>query len=51
MSSRELCRRDSGSLSGDMDDLGRDSEGLSTNECGSRLHTSPVAQLIHSASL
>ena len=51
MSSRELCRRDSGSLSGDADDLGRDSEGLSMNECGRRLRMSPVAQLIHSACL
>ena len=51
MSSRELCRRDSGSLSGDTDDLGRDSEGLSTNECRRRLRTSPIAQLIHSACL
>ena len=39
MSSQELSRRDSGSLSGDTDDLGRDSEGLSMNECGSRLLT------------
>ena len=51
MSSRELCRRDLGSLSGDTDDLGRDSEGLSMNECGGRLCTSPVTQLIHSACL
>ena len=51
MSSRELCRRDLGSLSGDTDDLGRDSEGLSTNECGIRLRPNSVAQLIHSACL
>ena len=51
MSSRELCRRDLGSLSGDTDDLSRDSEGLSTNECGSRLRTCSVTQLIHSACL
>ena len=51
MSSRELCRRDSGSLSGDTDDLGRDSEGLSMNECGIRLCSNSVTQLIHSACL
>ena len=51
MSSPELCRRDSGSLSGDTDDLGRDSEGLSMNECGIRLCPNSVAQLIHSACL
>ena len=51
MSSRELCRRDTGSLSKGTDDLGRDSEGLSTNECGIRLHPNSIAQLIHSACL
>ena len=51
MSSQELCRRDSGSLSGDMDDLGRDPEGLSVNECRIRLRPNSVAQLIHSACL
>ena len=51
MSSRELCRRESGSLSGDTDDLGRDSEGLSTNECRIRLCLNSVTQLIHSACL
>ena len=51
MSSRELCRRDSGSLSGDTDDLSRDPEGLNANECGIRLRLNSVAQLIHLACL
>ena len=51
MSSQELCRRHSGSLSGDTDDLGRDPEGLSVNECGIRLRPNSIAQLIHSACL
>ena len=51
MSSQELCRRDLGSLSGDMDDLGRDSEGLSTNDSRIRLCPNSVTQLIHSACL
>ena len=51
MYSRELCRRDLGSLSGDTDDLSRDPEGLSANECGIRLRPNSITQLIHSACL